>query len=75
MKTLERRLQKIEGRAPPKKFRVYDIDVPWDGPITQEQQDQLIDESGIKEREDYEEEAFNIFRFYVSPIECETPSL
>ena len=58
MKTLERRLQKIEGRAPPKKFRVYEIDVPWDGPITQEQQDQLIDESGIKEREDYEEEAF-----------------
>ena len=51
--------------APPKKFRVYEIDVPWDGPITQEQQDQLIDESGIKEREDYEEEAFNIFRFYV----------
>ena len=75
MKTLERRLQKIEGRAPPKKFRVYEIDVPWDGPTTQEQQDQLIDESGIKEREDYEEEAFNIFRFYVSPIECETPSL
>ena len=75
MKTLERRLQKIEGRAPPKKFRVYEIDVPWDGPITQEQQDQLIDESGIKEREDYEEEAFNIFRFYVRPIECETPSL
>ena len=32
-------------------------------------------ESGIKEREDYEEEAFNIFRFYVGPIECETPSL
>ena len=58
MKTLERRLQKIEGRAPPKKFRVYEIDVPWDGPITQEQQDQLIDESGIKEREDYEEEHF-----------------
>ena len=55
MKTLERRLQKIEGRAPPKKFRVYEIDVPWDGPITQEQQDQLIDESGIKEREDYDE--------------------
>ena len=75
MKTLERRLQKIEGRVPPKKFRVYEIDVPWDGPITQEQQDQLIDESGIKEREDYEEEAFNIFRFYVGPIECETPSL
>jgi len=75
MKTLERRLQKIEGRAPPKKFRVYEIDVPWDGPITQEQQDQLIDESGIKEREDYEEEAFNIFRFYVGPIECKTPSL
>ena len=75
MKTLERRLQKIEGRAPPKKFRVYEIDVPWDGPITQEQQDQLIEESGIKEREDYEEEAFNIFRFYVSPIERETPSL
>ena len=75
MKTLERRLQKIEGRAPPKKFRVYEIDVPWDGPITQEQKDQLIDESGIKEREDYEEEAFNIFRFYVSPIERETPSL
>ena len=70
MKTLERRLQKIEGRAPPKKFRVYEIDVPWDGPITQEQQDQLIDESGIKEREDYEEEAINIFRFYVGPIEC-----
>ena len=39
MKTLEQRLQKIEGRAPPKKFRVYDIDVPWDGPITQEQKD------------------------------------
>ena len=75
MKTLERRLQKIEGRAPPKKFRAYEIDVPWDGPITQEQQDQLIDESGIKEREDYEEEAFNIFRFYVGPIECERPSL
>ena len=69
MKTLERRLQKIEGRAPPKKFRVYDIDVPWDGPITQEQQDQLIDESGIKEREDYEEETFNIFRFYVGRVE------
>ena len=67
MKTLERRLQKIEGRAPPKKFRVYDIDVPWDEPITQEQKDQLIDESGIKEREDYEEEAFNIFWFYVGP--------
>ena len=67
MKTLERRLQKIEGRAPPKKFRVYEIDVPWDGPITQEQQDQLIDGSGIKEREDYEEEAFNIFQFYVKP--------
>ena len=67
MKTLERRLQKIEGRAPPKKFRVYEIDVPWDGPITQEQQDQLIDDSGIKEREDYEEEAFNIFQFYVKP--------
>ena len=69
MKTLERRLQKIEGRAPPKKFRVYDIDVPWDGPITQEQKDQLIDESGIKEREDYEEEDFNIFRFYVGRVE------
>ena len=69
MKTLERRLQKIEGRASPKKFRVYDIDVPWDGPITQEQKDQLIDESGIKEREDYEEEAFNIFRFYVGRVE------
>ena len=69
MKTLERRLQKIEGRATPKKFRVYDIDVPWDGPITQEQQDQLIDESGIKERGDYEEEAFNIFRFYVGRVE------
>ena len=69
MKTLERRLQKIEGRAPPKKFRVYEIDVPWDGPITQEQKDQLIDESGIKEREDYEEEAFNIFRFYVGRVE------
>ena len=75
MKTLERRLQKIEGRAPPKKFRVYEIDVPWDGPITQEQQDQLIDESRIKAREDYDEETFNIFRFYVSPIERETPSL
>ena len=69
MKILERRLQKIEGRAPPKKFRVYEIDVPWDGPITQEQQDQLIDESGIKEREDYEEEAFNIYRFYVGRVE------
>ena len=69
MKTLERRLQKIEGRAPPKKFRVYEIDVPWDGPITQEQQDQLIDEYGIKEREDYEEEAFNIFRFCVGRVE------
>ena len=69
MKTLERRLQKIEGRAPPKKFRVYDIDVPWDGSITQEQKDQLIDESGIKEREDYEEETFNIFRFYVGRVE------
>ena len=69
MKTLERRLQKIEGRASPKKFRVYDIDVPWDGSITQEQKDQLIDESGIKEREDYEEEAFNIFRFYVGRVE------
>ena len=75
MKTLERRLQKIEGRAPPRKFVVHDIDVPWDGPITQEKKDQLIDESGIKEREDYEEEAFNIFRFYVSPRVCETPSL
>jgi len=69
MKTLERRLQKIEGRAALKKFRVYEIDVPWDGPITQEQKDQLIDESGIKEREDYEEEAFNIFRFYVGRVE------
>ena len=75
MKTFERRLQKIEGMAPPKKFRVYDIDVPWAGPIAQEQQDQLIVDSGIKEREDYEEEVFNIFRFYVSPIEFETPSL
>jgi len=75
MKTLERRLQKIEGRAPPRKFALHNIDVPWDGPITQEQQDQLIDESGIKEREDYEEEAYNIFRFYVGPIERETPSL
>ena len=28
--------------------------------MTQEQKDQLIDESGIKEREDYEEKAFNI---------------
>ena len=37
--------------------------------------DQLIVDSGIKEREDYDEEAFNIFRFYVSPIECEIPSL
>ena len=67
MKSLERRLKRIEGRAPPKKFRVYDIDVPWDGPITQEQKVQLIVDSGIKEREDYDEEAFNIFRFYVGP--------
>ena len=43
MKSLERILKRIEGRVPPKKFRVYDIDVPWDGPMTQEQKDQLID--------------------------------
>ena len=49
-------------------YRKYRLQTP-------EQQDQLIDKSGIKEREDYDEEAFNIFRFYVSPIECETPSL
>jgi hypothetical protein len=32
---------------------------------TLEQQDQLIDKSGVKEREDYDEGAFNIFRFEV----------
>ena len=67
MKTLERRLQKIEGRAPPRKFVVYDIHVPWDGAITQEQKDQLIVDSEIKEREDYDEEALYIFKFYVGP--------
>jgi len=49
-------------------YRKYRLQTP-------EQQDQLIDKSGIKEREDYDEEAFNIFRFYVSPRVCEIPSL
>ena len=43
MKTLERILKRIEGRASTKKISVYDIDVPWDGPVMQEQKDQLID--------------------------------
>ena len=49
-------------------YRKYRLQTP-------EQQDQLIDKSGIKEREYYDEEAFNIFRFYVSPTECETTRL
>ena len=43
MKAVERILKRIEGRAPPNKFIVYNIDVPWDGPMMQEQKDQLID--------------------------------
>jgi len=49
-------------------YRKYRLQTP-------EQQDQLIDKSGIKEREYYDEEAFNIFGFYVSPRVSETPRL
>ena len=45
----------------------YDIDVPWKGPITEEQKNQLIVDSGILESEDYNEEDFNLFKFYISP--------
>ena len=49
-------------------YRKYRLQTP-------EQQDQLIDISGVKEREDYDEGAFNILRFYMSPKECEKPRL
>ena len=45
----------------------YDIDVPWKSPITEEQKNQLIVDSGILESEDYNEEDFNLFKFYISP--------
>ena len=67
MKAIEKRLKRLEDRMPTRRFSFYDIDVPWKGSITEEQKNQLIIDSGILESEDYNEEDFNLFKFYISP--------